>query len=154
RLTNSRNSRPPKPKNGKRLSPTRRSSRSEFRPFCAAEGSRSQGVKLSRAPVLRCVCGRQYGSPGQRDPTVDVITECTSAIRSHREGYPPARQIGAAVHAGIPSADFAPRVATIGDAGARRRRVHLHRPAVGFLFRTDELSRVDAVAAEDLAEIA
>src|SRR6478752_2894998 len=52
-----------------------------------------------------------------------------------------------------PRADLAPCVANIGDAVIRRRRVHIQRPAFGFLFGNDELP--DGIrTAEDLAEVA
>ena len=52
-----------------------------------------------------------------------------------------------------PPADFAPGVANIGDAVIRRRRVHIQRPAFGFLFGNDELPG-GIRTAEDLAEVA
>src|SRR5262249_33810644 len=44
--------------------------------------------------------------------------------------------------------------ADVGDAGARRCRMHLQRSAVGLLYGNDELPGARAGAAEDLAEVA
>ena len=53
-----------------------------------------------------------------------------------------------------PSADFTTGVADIGNVIARRRRVHIQRPAVGFLFGNHELPGAGARTAEDLAQVA
>jgi hypothetical protein len=53
-----------------------------------------------------------------------------------------------------PAADFTTGVADIGNVIARRRRVHIQRPAVGFLFGNHELPGAGAHTAEDLAQIA